>query len=323
MPGIKGLQNYLEQLGPDIIQTFDPYSDPTYDSALISRRKSIKLFTASHWHASVFRKEEFAKTWRGILKDWLGRDAFQQKLRFIASQTIRCYPIAPDAADIAVRYFRVPKSKISIQPLGVDQSLFYPPSFEERVKIRERLSGEFGFARDALVCIYTGRFAGDKNPQCLAKAIDSLRRKNENVAGLFIGNGTSSETSEIIEKQGCYSRPFVPAKELRNFYCLADIAVWPAQESTSQLDAMACGVPLILSNRIEVVERIQGNGLLYEEGNAMDLAKKILQLKDQALRKQMSEIGIRKIQTQYSWETIARSRLVDYSSLSLWRFRTG
>ena len=104
----------------------------------------------------------------------------------------------------------------------------------------------------------------------------------------------------------------MPVKELAKFYWAADIGVWPKQESTSQVDAMACRLPLILSNKVQVYERINGNGLTYEEGNILDLANKIEMLSDPNLRQKMSDIGFNRVKNQFSWEHIAKQRIQDY-----------
>jgi len=107
-------------------------------------------------------------------------------------------------------------------------------------------------------------------------------------------------------------QPFVPVRDLPPFYWAADIGVWPTQESTSQLDAAACGLPLILSNRIEVLERVDGNGFTYEEGDAADLACRIEALRDPMRRARMGAIGCAKVRDRFSWELIAQRRLADY-----------
>jgi glycosyltransferase involved in cell wall biosynthesis len=81
----------------------------------------------------------------------------------------------------------------------------------------------------------------------------------------------------------------------------------------SQLDAAVCGLPLILSNKIKVFERVDGNGLLYEEGSHIDLANKLLMLQDAEKRKQMSIHGVKKIKDNFSWQIIAKNRIKDYT----------
>jgi len=131
---------------------------------------------------------------------------------------------------------------------------------------------------------------------------------------LFVGNGLQGNVDAIKECPGCTVHAFVPTKELVSFYRASDVGVWPKQESTSQLDAAACGLPLILSNRVEVKERINGNGVLYEEGNADDLVSKLQSLSSPECRKKMGESGARKMQNSFSWECIAKEYVKDYET---------
>jgi glycosyltransferase involved in cell wall biosynthesis len=235
-------------------------------------------------------------------------------LAVINKTTSLCYPIAEDAAEIAMSYYRVPERKIKIQSLGVDTELFFPVQGTKQIAERKRIREKFGFAETDIVCVYTGRFTKDKNPHCLAKAIDILVTEGMNFKGLFVGSGSKEDIEFIQQLNGCKVEDFVPVKELPAYYLAADIGVWPREESTSQLDAAACGLPLVLSNRIKVVERVEGNGLLYKEGDAHDLSETLKKLKDASARKKMSLVGVEKIFKDFSWETIALKRVSDYKS---------
>jgi glycosyltransferase involved in cell wall biosynthesis len=324
---IKGLSDYLNKLKPQVIQTFSVNSLTTYQAAKYCHKNDCKLFTESHVHASVFSASVAQKiniSIKKIRKFILGRNIFkfildlsrshlnQKKLKFINEITQMCYPIAPDAARIVENYYYVSNNKIKVQSLGVDTDLFHPASSlflnEERGKSRTQL----GLRNDSLVCIYTGRFTRDKKPQCLARAVDYLQNQGENIQALFVGNGTADEIKEIAAMKGCLVHKFVQVKELPKLYWLADIGVWPSQESTSQLDAAACGLPLILSDHIEVKERVDGNGLLYDEDNEIDLAEKIRLLQNIPLRQKMSSIGAENVKNKFSWRAIAQERVKDY-----------
>lgn len=316
MPGIgmKGMAECLSALKPNIVQTFDINSWSTYEAAKYCKNNGCKLFLESHTHASVF---ENRKRWRGIsgikaLATSVSEFLFRGKLKFIAGVAEKCYPIASDVAKIVLTHFHLSADKVEIQSLGVDTDLFYPADNSLGSDERDKLRVQYGLDKDSMVCVYTGRFARDKKPQCLARAINHLQDEGENVQALFVGSGTEDEMEEIRAMKGCFIHEFVPVNELRKFYWIADIGIWPSQESTSQLDAAACGLPIILSNRIEVVERVEGNGLLYVEDNEIDLAKKIMQLKDRQLREAMAEAGIRKVKEKFSWDSIARARIKDY-----------
>ncbi|HEV9035030.1 MAG TPA: glycosyltransferase family 4 protein [Puia sp.] len=308
-PGITGLYEYLEKLGPDVLQTFEIKLETSYESARYAQDHDRRFFTECHMHASVLWPPP-RKRWKEQLKNW--RNAFNGRLRYINKVSRLCYPIAEDVVEIAVDHYRVPGNKIKMQSLGVDTYAFTPASSPTESESREKIRREFGFSADDIVCIYTGRFTADKNPQCLAMAIDHLNAQGLPFKGLFIGNGPEKDVEFIREKRGCRVGAFVPARDLPIYYRASDIGVWPREESTSQLDAAACGLPLILSDRIKVTERVNGNGLLYAEGDHLDLAEKLIRLQDAGKRKSMSAHGVQKVRANFSWEKIARDRLADY-----------
>jgi glycosyltransferase involved in cell wall biosynthesis len=108
---------------------------------------------------------------------------------------------------------------------------------------------------------------------------------------------------------------FVLYHELYRYYQIADVGVWPAQESTSMLDAAATGLPIIVNDTMLAKERYEGNGLTYRLGDANDLAEQILKLyTDNNLRVTLGKEGRRKMQELYSWDKIAKEREEDYKA---------
>lgn len=310
-PGIVGLYEYLEKLKPDVIQTFELHLETTVIAAKYAEDKGCLLFTESHTHASVFRKNN-QKTYREKIKSLV--NSFNSELKLINTVAKRCYPIAEDVAELAKSFFKVPARKIKVQSLGVDTDTFYPPENENEKAKGNEIRQKFEFSASDIICIYTGRFTKDKNPHCLAKAINVLNEQGFPFKGLFVGNGTEEDIQFIKSQNGCLIGSFVPANQLPAYYWASDIGVWPREESTSQLDAMACGLPLILSNQIKVMERVDGNGLLYEEGNYQSLISALKQMENKNLRDQMAKKSVEKIREKFSWDIIASERLNDYKA---------
>jgi glycosyltransferase involved in cell wall biosynthesis len=313
-PGITKLYEYLDEIKPDVIQTFEILPETTLIAAQYANEKNCLFFTECHTHASIFRKGN-----RRGLKERIKSilNLVSPQLNYINRTTKICYPIAEDVADLAVNFYKVPRKKIKIQSLGVDTEIFCPPVTIDQKANRGEIREKYGFQPEDIVCIYTGRFTKDKNPHCLAKAIDELNERGRPFKALFIGNGPKEDIEFIQSQKGCKVGAFVPANQLPKYYWSADIGVWPREESTSQLDAAACGLPLILSKNIKVLERVQGNGLLYEEGDHLDLADKLEKLSDSEMRNKMSRLGSEKIANNYSWNRIASQRLNDYKSFNL------
>lgn len=302
---IIGLWKALFKLRPQVVQTFETFSFLSYEAALLRLLLRYRLFLESHIHLSVFpyatgyiRKKERLK--------WFIYSTIMNHL------TVKCYPISDDAAYIVTHFYGIEGNKVCTFSLGVDTELFRPPSDGEAQQLRLQLRARLAFSESDIVCIYTGRFTGSKNPLCLAQAIARLRLRGRPFRGLFVGSGPQVEAIQACP--GCVVHPFVSCGELPAFYWAADIGVWPKQESTSQLDAAACALPLVLSNQIQVYERIDGNGIVYEEDDPQDLAQQLDSLSDPIVRQNLGEYGARKIQERFSWSRIARQRLRDYEA---------
>jgi glycosyltransferase involved in cell wall biosynthesis len=308
---ISGLIKKLSELRPQIVQTFDITNMTTCEAALAKLWLGYMLFLEAHRHASVFPASPPSRRFKARLC-WPFDDSTLG--RAVGKLTEKCYPISTDAAEIAIKFYSIKESQIKVVSLGVDTDLFRPLFGDVLQQTRQHLRQQLGFSPVEIVCIYTGRFSMDKNPLCLAKAIDSLVTQGEPFRGLFVGSGSQADVDAIRSCKGCVVHPFVPTRELPPYYWASDIGVWPKQESTSQLDAVGCGLPLILSNRVEVLERVEGNGLLYEENDSSDLALQLHRLSDPKIRQRMGAWGVKKIQEHYTWTRIASQRLEDYAT---------
>jgi glycosyltransferase involved in cell wall biosynthesis len=306
-----GLRKTLSSIRPDVVQTTTVTGWIAMDGAAHKALVGYKLFTGCHYHVSVFplaRKKlyplRFERLHCALTRTMPGKLA--------SVLTERCYAITSDCADVAVRFFGVRASKIEICPLGVDTDLFYPGSGDNDLEARSQLRKRLGFADSDVVCVYTGRFDEDKNPLLLAQAVSRLTRAGAPFRGLFVGNGVQGRT--ISSYTGCKTHPFVPFSDLGAFYRAADIGVWPTQESTSMLDAAACGLPIVANDTMSATERTDGNGFAYRLNDLDDLTNTLLKLHDPATRLRMGSCGARKIACNFSWESIAKKRLRDYEA---------
>lgn len=304
-----GMREKLASIQPDIVYTFPAIGWVPLDAAIAKLLIGYKLFTGSHTTASVFPMAQreialFDKEYLGcIVKRMIPG-------RLVSMLTEKCYGATKDCADVATRFFGVQKSKIDICPLGVDTELFSPPSTPEDLLERHQTRTGLGFAADDIVCIYTGRFTDAKNPLLLAEAVARLIAEGHSYRGLFIGHGTHAE--KIKRLPGCEVLPFVPVEELPRYYRAADIGVWPTQESTSMLDAAACGLPLVVNSTLIATERIDGNGLTYRLNDLDDLVAVLQSLQNSERRKKLGDFGASKMLREFSWQSLALRRLNDF-----------
>ncbi len=306
-----GLREKLRSIRPDVVQTSTPIGWIALDAARFKGALRYKLFTGSHHHASVFPlATNPASLWSAERLKCLALRTIPG--RIVSQMTEKCHAITEDCADVTARFFGVPRNKIEICPLGVDTELFHAAASAGDATDRAARRARLRFRENEIVCIYTGRFSGEKNPLLLGRALAELRRQGEPYAGLFIGNGEQAE--EIRKCEGCATHPFVKVEELGALYRSGDIGVWPAQESLSMLDAAACGLPVVANDTMTARERLDGNGVRYRLNDQGDLARALLGLRDAQKRRAMGERGARRMAEQFSWKSIARRRIEDYEA---------
>lgn len=308
---VAGLESKLIELCPDIVQTTTTLGWLPLQAAAAKLRVPFKLFVGSHYHKSVFPLAQAPPRWWDpkLLACFVAR-ALPGKIVSAASE--RCYAITPDCAELAIEFFGVSREKMSILPLGVDTSIFWPAEDEVSIRDRRHTRERLGYADDDIVCVYSGRFSEDKNPAILARSIASLRARGEPYRGLFVGNGIQAEGIGALD--GNTVRPFVPVGQLGNLFRASDIGVWPTQESTSMLDAAACGLPIVANDTMEAPERVTGNGVIYRLNDQDDLERALLSLRDSATRRRLGCVGSRKMAAEFSWQSIAARRLRDYEA---------
>ncbi|AMS26768.1 hypothetical protein AEM51_06790 [Bacteroidetes bacterium UKL13-3] len=307
---LRGLWTMLKRIQPDVVHTWEISSPYVLQIAVAKPFLNYKMFSANHYVLSVFalhrtwHKFSMAKLKWVLLKKYTGK--------FISMFTDQCFPATNDARFVAVKYMGMPLRKCKVTPLGVDTDLFKPITDEKGRILRNELRKTMGYSENDIVCIYTGRFAADKNPLVLAKAVDKLQKAgNTRYKGLFIGVG--EQESEIKDCEGCQIIPFEKYVNLWKYYQASDIGVWPTQESTSMIDAAACGIPIVISNQLYARERVSGNGIDYEFENVDDMSAKLLTLEDASYRQRLGQHGSEKMKTQFSWDRIAEERIADYT----------
>jgi glycosyltransferase involved in cell wall biosynthesis len=304
-----GLRDRLHALQPDVVQTFTVLGWVALDAAIAQVRDGFALFTGNHTTASVFPPAQpGARTSvAGRLKNGLTRTV---PGALVSSRSERCYGATVDCADVAVRFFGVPQRKIAVAPLGVDTDIFAPATSPAAEAARLRHRAQYGAADGDIVCVYTGRLTEDKNPLLLARAVAGLRGAGLPFRGHFVGDGPQAEA--IAATPGAVVHPFVHFTELAGWYRAADIGVWPTQESTSMLDAAACGLPLVVNDTIRAVERIRGNGVTYRLSDEADLMRVLRDLMSPERRAALGAAGARRIREEFSWHSLATRRLEDY-----------
>jgi glycosyltransferase involved in cell wall biosynthesis len=305
---VTGLSRKVREVAPDVVHSLEIASLQTYELAWQKFRRGFVLFCETHQHLSVVKP--FLKRSGSLFRKAAYRLTRTLPTALASIAVEGCYAIAPDCAEVAVRFYGVPRRKIKLQSLGADTELFHPAETALEASARSALRRQLGFTDDDIVCVYSGRFSHDKNPLLLARAIDVLHDRDPRFKGLFIGEGL--QRGDIAACRHTTVRSFMKHRDLAEHYRAADIAVWPTQESMSMLDAASSGLPIVVSNTIGELERVTGNGRTYHENDVASLVDVLLGLASRDDRQALGIAGRRKMLDAFTWKRYAGALEADY-----------
>ena len=180
IPMFVGLGDKLREIQPDIVQLYINAGWVPLQTVAARLRLNFKLFSAAHTTVSVFPlARRVVRPWdRELVANFILRDL---PGRLVGMFMEKCYAATSDCAEVATRFYGMPKSKVVISPLGVDTDSFYPAHTAAERLDRTQTRAALGFTDAELVCIYTGQFTNAKNPIILARAVALLRAQGDRV----------------------------------------------------------------------------------------------------------------------------------------------
>jgi len=216
-----------------------------------------------------------------------------------------------------IEYLDIPPEKIQVIYHGID------PVFRkilDRDVIDESLK-KYNIKEGYIFCV--GGNTTRKNVSRLISAYLELRKNNFITYKLLITGALKSREELFKGIPSAYLNdiiflPYITNEELASFYNAATLTVYPSCNEGfgfPVLEAMACGSPIVTSNRTSLPE-VGGNGACYMNPFSIeDISRKILEvLMNNSLRESFIKNGFERVK-QFKWESTARETLDVYEML--------
>ncbi len=212
--------------------------------------------------------------WKSLLKRLF--------LPFIIKHADFLLPLGKFQAEYLIHYGAKVKD-IYYFPNTPDVDFFIVESNKYRDRKNE-LKKELGIKSQYIV-LYVGRLTEEKGLFTLLRAFKEIESSYDNVTLLIIGEGKLRDDLEkFTRKKDIYNvrfEGFVENKELPSYYAIADIFVLPSRNEpwgVVTTEAMACALPLILSDKVgcrEDLLKAGKNGFCFENDKPLQLASYI------------------------------------------------
>lgn len=257
-----------------------------------------------------------------------GRQSLRRRLNYTLGAVVERYCLTKPSTRMVIavshkvkteieHLYRVNPKRVVVIPHGVDLERFSPRArFVWRKRVRNRL----GLADDDFMILFVG---GNYRLKGFIQLLQAARNIEQRLKIVAVGVVPDQFLARLLDRSGYESQVVVvgPTAEIVPYYGAADCFVLPTFYDTfslATLEAMACGLPVIVSRMAGVAE-ILTNGvdalLLQSPRDVEELTKKLSWLvTDEALRIRLGE-NARKTAEQHSWDIVTEQTLQVYSQL--------
>ena len=173
------------------------------------------------------------------------------------------------------------------------------------------------------VVLFAGRLVPDKGVHIFMDAMDTLAARKVPIEGRVVGGagfGASAPTDYVRKIQSRPSEnvrllPYCSGEELAEEFRSADIfclpSIWQEPLGMAPIEAMASGVPVVVSRSGGMPELLQfGGGIAVERGSSDALADALQHLAiNPALRRQLGKEALTSFRDNFTWDAVYRRYL--------------
>ena len=257
-----------------------------------------------------------------VFPGWKDRFFWKLKVRLALWQSERVMTVSNAAKAEIIEYIKVPESRIDV--INEAPSEIFIKTDDSTLHGRTRK--KYRIPIDKRMIIYVGGFAPYKN---LAAFLEAFGDATQNAALsdvhlILVGDQDSagfhsnqaSLQRRIRDSPGLAERVhftgYVPDEDLVALYNDALAAAMPSYSEgfgLPAIEAMACGTPVLSSNRGALPEVVGDTGLYFDPCDRGAMTRAIIDMATEpALRDELAERALRRAST-FTWEKAAKSAL--------------
>jgi glycosyltransferase involved in cell wall biosynthesis len=255
----------------------------------------------------VLKKYDLARTFYGRVV-----------VKFLAWRQDEIITVSQNTARDIEEFFRIPKEDLRVIYNGIDHERFAP---RDRVQSQQAVAGKFRLAKPFFLYVARLEHPG-KNHRRLIEAFERFKEQTNSEWQLALG-GSDWHGAELIHAriaESAYSSDirtlgFVSSEDLPALYSAAEAFIYPSLYEgfgLPPLEAMACGCPVISSDRGSLGEVVSDAAWIVDPEDVEDMCDALLQLHSEAKsRTALIQKGLLRAR-EFSWERAARETLAVY-----------
>jgi glycosyltransferase involved in cell wall biosynthesis len=300
----------VDWLGHGLARTLrdvDLYHAPSLESINIVHSKIVVTI-----HDLVYKTYPAGHTQQTI-------DLTEAQLQRITEQADKIICCSRSTMHDLCRYFPIAADKVCMVYQGVDKKIFFPLDEQQKLQAAEMLRHK-GIPQRFI--LFVGTIEPRKNLQNLLLAFAEIKSHRRYpgklvVVGMkgWMVEGLKGAIAKLKLQQDVIFPGYVPDDELRSYYNLTDVFVFPSFYEGFGfpiVEAFSCGAPVITSNVSSCPEIAADGALLADPYNPKEIEDGIMQaVEDSILRKSLQNNG-QKRAADFSFRKTAEETLAVY-----------
>lgn len=295
---IKALKEEIRSNDKVIVHFHEYHMLQVYLTLLLIKSKNIKFIAQHHGGRSPFSNLiKYPRFF--ILSPIIGVMEFLEKLLFKKIEVF--YALS----DKEIKYLKrtAPKSKISFQTMGIDESYFEK---KDKIIARKKLN----LKENKKYGLFLGRIKTTKGIRELLDAV-----KGEKIELLLIGDGVDTDKyKEYVKENNLDNVHFLGQKfgeEKKLYLSACDFLILPSYTEGAPvvlMEAIAKNLPVIATD-------VGGISKMIKDGReGIIIPVKSSEAIKQAIRKIKPKKDIRKYANVYKWDNIIKNTIEDYGN---------
>lgn len=307
---LRNLWSGLSQFEPDVIHAHGLYSITTFQCVLYDLLNDVDLFVDVHVDNDNLHTDTLAKKLLYGGHRTLG-------MPFLVSRVQAFLPVNPQAQSFLLDKFDISEEQIELLPLGVNTDVFSLEASHSDLRVK------LGYDSNEKIIITSGNINETKDIDVLVRAFEQIYQKHPESRLLVVGPCPAeykTKMKELITDRNLEEctrfEGRVPHETLADYYAVADIGVWPGKLGITIIEAIGCGLPVIVCESDATSFLVANdNGMSFERGNVSGLvASAIKYLSDADARAKHSENALKYAVDHLSWEKISKKSINIYNS---------
>ncbi len=296
---MSGVVDKIYELKPDVlfIHAIESYTA----FLLLNKRKLYRDFLVccdTHTLYNQFSNSLIEQVYFSLLKNIV--------ISKIKRHKTPVFYTASENREILINQYGINSKNVYPYLIGTDNNVFYPYP-----EAGDQLRRELSISRDNKVILYAGKFNYPKSPHLLVDALKIVEQEFPESVLVMVGGKNEEYFNEHFKEDSPFKNiqlkvlDAVNTSQLNGYYNMADVVVFPKENTLSALDCQLTETPVVMEEDMTNSERLQKGGLTYKSGSLDDLGEKIKTLlNNDSLRKTLGAEGRQFISDNYSYKNI-------------------